>query len=272
MEVIKLWEKAPGLCEFTPVLEYYPAKHYAAISKKPDCTVVIFPGGGYMNRAEHEGKGYADFFNSMGIDVFVCQYRTSPHRFPLPLMDARRAVQYVRYNAEKYGISPNKIGVMGSSAGGHLAASVSNLYDDFSNLLAVPDEIDGVDFIPDFQILCYPVISISEEFGHIGSGVNLLGEKVNDKQLLNSLCMQGNVSEKTPKAFIWHTFDDPVVNIKNSLAYASALKDYSVDCELHVYQNGPHGMGLAQQSNNVGQWTTQLKNWLIHNNYIEYRL
>ena len=272
METIKLWENVPGLCQFTPVLEYYPAEKQPMISKKIDCTVVIFPGGGYMHRAEHEGKGYAEFFNSIGMDAFVCQYRTVPHSFPLPLMDARRAVQYVRFNAEKYGISPDKIGVMGSSAGGHLAATVSTNYDDFSSSLEKPDEIDKVDFIPNFQILCYPVISFDDSFGHIGSKNNLLGDRKDDAELISHLCAEKNVSDKTPKAFIWHTFDDPVVNIKNSLTYATNFKDAGVDCEVHIYQNGAHGLGLAQQSNSVGQWPTQLKNWLIHNNYVEYHL
>lgn len=261
METIKLWNNIPGLCEEEPVLEYYPASR-----KLSDATVVIFPGGGYRVRAVYEGKDYAQFFNTLGMNAFVCEYRVAPHTFPLPLLDARRAVQYVRYNAEKFGIDSNKIGVMGSSAGGHLAATVSTVFESFDNALTNKDEIDKVDFIPDFQILCYPVIALSG-FGHIGSKNNLLGEENDNQALIELLCTQNRVSEKTPKAFIWHTFDDGVVNVKNSLTYASALKDNGVSCEMHIFPNGPHGLGLAQ-NNSVGQWTELLKNWLKHFDYL----
>lgn len=258
METIKLWNNIPGMCEEEPVLEYYPA-----VRKTSKAAVVIFPGGGYRHRAPHEGQGYAQYFNALGMDAFVCEYRVFPHSHPLPLLDARRAVQFVRANAEKYGIDPEKIGVMGSSAGGHLAATVSTVFDRFDEVLDEKDEIDEVDFIPDFQILCYPVIALCG-FGHQGSKNNLLGDKKDDEALTESLCAQNRVTEKTPKAFIWHTFDDPVVNIKNSLSYASALKDFAIDCELHVFPNGPHGLGLAQENNSVSQWAELLKNWLKH--------
>lgn len=263
METIKLWNCVPGKNEEEPVLEYYPA-----VNKSSKATVVIFPGGGYSVRAPHEGKGYAEYFNTLGISAFVCEYRVFPHSHPLPLLDARRAVQYVRANAEKYGINPDMIGVMGSSAGGHLAATVSTVFDSFDDVLTKKDEIDTVDFIPNFQILCYPVISL-KGFGHIGSRDNLLGEKKCDNALAESLCTELRVTEKTPKAFIWHTFDDPVVNVKNSLSYATSLKDNSVSCEMHIFPNGPHGLGLAQYNNSVGQWSELLKNWLKHFDYLE---
>ena len=115
MEIFKMWDKTPEVDGFEPTIEYYKAE-----DKKTDATIVIFPGGGYVGRAEHEGKGYAEFFNSLGMDAFVVQYRVSPYRFPLPLLDARRGVRWVRANGEKFGINPEKVGVMGSSAGGHL--------------------------------------------------------------------------------------------------------------------------------------------------------
>ena len=259
METLMLWKTVPGRCEEVPVLEYYPAEN-----KRCGTAVVIFPGGGYWIRAEHEGKGYAQFLNTLGIDAFVCQYRIAPHEFPLPLLDARRAVQYVRKNADKYGIDPHKIGVMGSSAGGHLAATVSTLFEEYNDVLIEKDEIDSVDFIPDFQILCYPVIALNS-FGHFGCRKILLGERIDDEVLTEHLCAQNNVSEKTPKAFIWHTFDDGGVNVKNSLAYAVALKDNSIDCELHIFQNGNHGLGLALDNESVGQWRKQLEIWFRHN-------
>lgn len=259
MEKIKLWENIPGMCEEEPVLEFYPA-----IKKTSDATVVIFPGGGYHFRAPHEGQGYAEYFNTLGMNAFVCEYRVAPHCHPLPLLDARRAVQYVRFNAEKFGINPEKIGVMGSSAGGHLTATISTLFDKFDDVLVNKDEIDYVDSIPNFQILCYPVIAL-KEYGHLGSMKNLLGEKSGDETLVESLCAYNNVNEKTPKAFIWHTFDDGGVNVKNSLAYAWKLKEFGIQCEMHVYQNGPHGLGLAREDLSVGQWSDSLKIWLMHN-------
>ena len=259
METIKLWENVPGMCEEEPVLEFYPA-----VKKTSDATVVIFPGGGYHFRAPHEGQGYAEYFNTLGMNVFVCEYRVAPHRHPLPLLDARRAVQYVRYNAEKFGISPEKVGVMGSSAGGHLAATVSTCFDDFSCVLEAKDEIDAVDFIPNFQILCYPVIGL-KSFGHVGSMKNLLGDISEEDELVDYLSAYNRVSEKTPKAFVWHTFDDGGVNVKNSLAYAWKLKDFGIQCEMHIYQNDPHGLGLARDNLSVGQWSDSLKIWLMHN-------
>jgi acetyl esterase/lipase len=262
MERIKLWENIPGMCEEEPVLEYYPAE-----VKKSKSTVVILPGGGYRGRANYEGEDYAKYFNSLGMDAFVCEYRVAPHRFPLPLMDARRAVQYVRYNAEKYGINPDAIGIMGSSAGGHLAATVCTLLDDLKNELKAQDEIDQTDYIPNFQILCYPVIRL-EGFGHIGSGHNLLGDKdVSSPERIRLACDK-NIHERTPKAFVWHTFEDATVNVKNSLCYVSALKDKGILAELHIFPNGRHGLGLAKESFNVSQWTNLLKNWLILNEWL----
>lgn len=263
METIKLWDNVPGMRDTAPVLEYYPSTR-----KSSRTAVVIFPGGGYKVRAIYEGKGYAEYFNALGITAFVCHYRVAPDRHPFPLLDARRAVQYVRANAEKYEIDSDRIGVIGSSAGGHLAATLCTVFDDFMNEIPCPDEIDGVDFLPNFQILCYPVIKL-KDFGHIGSGNNLLGEKMKDAQLVDSLCADERVTEKTPKAFIWHTFDDGNVNVKNSLSYATALKDNGVSCELHIFPNGVHGLGLAQWDDSVGQWPLLLKNWLNHSNLLK---
>ncbi len=163
MKTIHLWKTVPGMCEEVPVLEYYPAEN-----KTTNAAVIILPGGGYCMRAEHEGKGYAEYLNALGMDAFVCEYRVAPHRHPLPLMDARRAVQYVRFSAKNFGLNPEKIGIMGSSAGGHLAASLCTLQDDFSSFITEKDEIDDADYLPNFQILCYPVIALND-FGHIGS-------------------------------------------------------------------------------------------------------
>lgn len=250
---MKMWKTTPGVTEFEPELEYYKAKN-----RKYDGAVVIFPGGGYAMRADHEGKGYAEFLNENGIDAFVCQYRVSPDRFPYPLLDARRAVRYVRYHAKEYGINPEKIGVMGSSAGGNLAALVSTYREkiEHENI----DEIDNADYLPSFQILCYPVITLSDlSYAHVGSAMNLMGENM---RLAKELSPELIADEKTPKAFIWHTFADDCVPVLNSLEYAKTLKNINVPCELHIFPEGRHGLGLASEEPHTAQWSNLLLKWL----------
>ena len=265
-----LWDSTPGMCEEVPVITYYQPEN-----KTSDGAIVIFPGGGYSHRANHEGEHFAEFFNENGISAFVVDYRVSPHRFPLPLLDARRAIRFVRYNAEKFGIDKNKIAVMGSSAGGHLAAMVSTYYNgiDFEGL----DEIDKEDFIPNNQILCYPVINLVEpDYSHRGSGRNLLWE---DHGMYGALLSPDVIAtEKAPNAFIWHTFEDPVVDVRNSLTYASKLRSVGKNAEMHIFPEGKHGLGLCKNHvhcegveekllTHVSQWAPLLINWLKYIGY-----
>lgn len=254
MTTIQLWENVPGKSEETPVLEYYPAEN-----KTSDATVVICPGGGYAMRADHEGRGYAEYLNSLGMDAFVCEYRVAPHRFPLPLLDIRRAIRYVRANAEKYGIDPAKIAVMGSSAGGHLAALVSTYTDkiDFEDI----DALDEVCPLPNATILCYPVVHMPDEtkVAHVGSYKNLLGEDTDYAKYSPDLL----VSDSTPTAFIWHTSDDNCVNVINSYLYAKALREHGIKHEMHIFPSGYHGLGLAENMPHVAQWSGLMKNWFI---------
>ena len=254
MQTFNLWDKVPGLCEETPVVDYYPAEN-----KVTDATVVILPGGGYGMRANHEGEGYALYFNSIGMDAFVCQYRVSPHRFPLPLLDSRRAIRFVRANAEKFGINKDKIAVMGSSAGGHLAALTSTY--------TAPIDFEGADVIdeesanPNATILCYPVICSPDSLvAHEGSFVNLLGEG-NQPQSAKFSCDK-LVSDTTPTAFVWHTSDDAAVNVANSLRYGEALRNHNIQFEMHIFPSGNHGLGLATNSPYVARWAEMLKEWL----------
>lgn len=258
VEKNNLWDKTPGMCEEIPQITAYIPD-----DTKRDMAVVILPGGGYGARAEHEGEGYAKFFAENGIKSFVVDYRVAPHRFPLPLLDARRAIRYVRYHADKYGIDKNKIAIMGSSAGGHLAALTSTYYEgiDFEGL----DEIDKEDFIPNAQILCYPVIKLlGAKVTHIWSGRNLLGSDL-QVEMGEALSPDLIATEKAPQAFIWHTFEDDVVPVQNSLDYASRLKAVGVETELHIFPHGGHGMGLAsgdtEVDKNVRQWSDLLLNW-----------
>ena len=264
MEIIKLWDAVPGFVEgqHEPILEYYPAT-----VKKGDGAIVIFPGGGYSHRANHEGEGYALYLNSLGLDCFVCEYRVAPYTYPYPLLDARRAVRYVRANAAKFGIDPEKIAVMGSSAGGHLAASTA-VYRERLDGEGV-DELDGECYIPNAQILCYPV---TYSFGHLGSYKNLYGtancEDGGFEDFKKKLDPIAHVKEDSPKAFIWHTEVDTCVDISGTYEYAAALHRAGVRTELHVYPEGHHGLGLAEKLPFVARWANDLAAWLKHENFI----
>ena len=260
MEVYEqmIWNTSVGDCKETTTMNVYIPDN-----KKSDMAIVVFPGGGYTMRAEHEGDGYARFLAENGYTAFVVNYRVAPHRFPLPLLDARRAVRMVRFYASKFGIDKNKVAVMGSSAGGHLAALCSTYYEpiEFENI----DEIDNEDFIPNYQILCYPVIALlGKEFAHFGSGKSLLGELLPEKG--EELSPNLIVSKRTPPAFIWHTFADGAVNVKNSLIYAQSLKNYNIPTEVHIFPDGSHGLGRAlgedRISKHVAEWTELLLKWL----------
>ena len=207
MESMNLWHNVPGKCEETPKITAYIPN-----DKKSDTAVVILPGGEYGGRAEHEGKDYAEFLNKNGITAFVVDYRVSPHRFPLPLLDSRRAIQWVRHFANEYGINKNKVLIMGSSTGGHLAALTSTYFEEITDF-DIKDEISKESFIQNGQILCYPVINLAGKIGdvHFGSGMNLLGEKY--AELSYSLTPANITSQKNPPAFIWHTFEDSILAV-----------------------------------------------------------
>lgn len=236
--------------DFVPEIAEYLADSKGA--------VVVFAGGAYCMKAEHEGPQMAKWLQSIGITAFSVDYRVSPYKHPAQISDAMRAVRYVRHNAEKYGIDKNKIAVMGFSAGGHLAGSVSVHYD--KEMYKPIDEIDKESCRPDATILGYPVIDMFE-YRHDGSRQNLLGERTlhADKELM-SLYM--HVTADTPPAFLWHTSTDQAVPVENSLLYASALSKVQVPFELHVYPLGGHGMGRAEAVPHVAQWTKSLENWL----------
>lgn len=251
-----LWEKS----EKNPTqLHYYPSTY-----KVSRAAVVILPGGSYSSHAEYEGKGYAELFNTLGIDSFVLNYRIYPERFPLPLLDARRAVRFLRSRADELGIDKQKILVVGSSAGGHLAALLSTFF-----LPIEGENVDAVDeenFIPDGQILCYPVISSDDEFGHLHSYSHLLGDRFSEKDKYSP---ERLVSERTPKTFIWHTSTDKSVNVINCYRYGEALARKGVSCEMHVFPVGDHGCAFAPHVTNVCAWIELLRKWLIYNGFVD---
>ena len=226
---------------------------------------MIFPGGGYSKRADHEGRGYAEYLNANGIDAFVVDYRVSPYRFPYPLLDARRAVRFVRANADRFAIDPSKIAVMGSSAGGHLAALVSTYKGKIEGEGA--DELDAIDVKIDGQILCYPVLDV---LGNAGSFKNLLPSF--STLAVNSVTPMYLADKNTPPVFIWHTSSDRAVGIGNSYRYAERLAEYGVPVERHVYPRGAHGLGLADDEKHdepyVRDWVLHLDNWMMLNGFI----
>lgn len=255
-ERYNLWENAPGDYDAVPEITAFIPD-----DKKSDCAIVIFPGGGYGALCDYEGGDYARFFNEQGITAFVVTYRLAPHHFPLQLLDARRSVRFVRHNAEKFGIDKNKIAVMGSSAGGHLAALVSTYRGttEFESF----DEIDREDYIPNAQILCYPVIRLfGKGLGHIGSGKNLLGEALPD--MGEELSADVIADSKTPTAFIWHTSDDDCVDVRNSLYYSARLHELGIQNECHIFPHGRHGLALCSDSPYVSKWKGLMLDWLSY--------
>lgn len=253
MDTYLLWnEKAPGADTEVPLIEaYIPAE------KKSRAAFLILPGGAYAHRAPHEGVGYAEFLNAFGISAFVVSYRVSPAVFPDPLLDARRAVRYLRANAEKFDIDPEKIAVIGSSAGGHLAAFLSTYRAPIEG--EGVDAIDGYDFLPNMQVLCYPVISSDEAISHAYSYQKLLGERYAERDQFSPELL---VATDTPPAFIWHTAEDAAVSVENSYRYATALKMKGVPCEMHIFPYGAHGRGVGKNEPHVAQWVGLLKNYL----------
>ena len=209
--------------------------------KRSDKAVVIFPGGGYGYHSSDTCVQYAKALNEEGIWAFVVKYRLGK-LYPAQLFDALRAVRLVRKAAEELGFSPDKTGVMGSSAGGHLSAMCAVHYD--QGVLG-QDEKEVVSARPDFTILCYPVISGVSDKSHKDSFINLFGTETPSESDLRETSAELHVNKNTPKAFIWHTFADTLVPVENSLLYAEKLRENNIPFELHIYPLGPHGLGTG---------------------------
>lgn len=227
----------------------------------PMTAVIIAPGGSYARLSmNNEGRLPAAYLNSLGIAAFVLRYRLGPaYHHPIELGDAQRAIRTVRSRAAEWHLAPDRIGIMGFSAGGHLASSAST-HAEAGNANAA-DPIDRVSSRPDFAVLGYPVISLIEPFTHQGSKTNLLGDRP-DPALARSLSSETQVTVSTPPTFIYHTNADTVVPVENAVAYFLALRKAGVPAEMHVFRNGPHGSGLAQQDPALAEWPRLLANWL----------
>jgi acetyl esterase/lipase len=223
--------------------------------------VVVCPGGGYGGLAiGHEGKDPAEWLNRHGIAAFVVRYRLGPrYHHPAPMQDAQRALRSVRGRAKEWSLDPKRIGIWGFSAGGHLASTVATHFDDGKP--DADDPIERVSCRPDFAILCYPVITMRPPYVHAGSRHNLLGDKP-EEALVDNLCNDKQVTEKTPPTFLFHTTEDTVVLPENSIFFYQALRKKKVPAELHIYEKGPHGVGLAAGRGAVSAWPEQLEGWL----------
>jgi acetyl esterase/lipase len=267
-EPVKLWpDGAPGAVGNEPAdipeLRIYLPE--AEIST--GAGIVVCPGGGYGALAmDHEGHQVAKWLNSIGVAGFVLKYRLGQrYKHPTPLQDAQRAMRYVRAHAEEWKVDPDRVGIMGFSAGGHLASTVATHFD--AGDANSEDPIERQSCRPNFAVLCYPVISFTEAFGHTGSKRNLLGPNP-DSQLVENLSNEKQVTGETPPTFLFHTGEDTGVPVENSLAFYQALRKAKVPAELHVYQDGPHGVGLAPGRPGLSTWKDRLADWLKNSGFL----
>jgi acetyl esterase/lipase len=258
---LPLWQGgAPGALGTAdadkPTITVYRASRGAS-----GTAVVVAPGGGYGNLAmEHEGRQEAYWFNAMGITAFVLKYRLGPrYHHPVELGDAQRAIRTVRARAAEFNILPDRIGLMGFSAGGHLASTAATHFD--SGKADAADPIDRVSSRPDFLILGYPVISFDPAIAHAGSVKNLLGDSP-DPALIEDLSNDLRVTAQAPPTFLFHTTNDNVVPVENSVRFYLALRKAKVPAEMHIFENGPHGVGMALSDPALSVWPSLLMNWM----------
>jgi len=276
--IVPLWNKIPdeikapdykekeqitdGKVMSTSLVSIPTLSIFLPAANKPNQTaVIIFPGGGYQHLAiDKEGTKVAQWLNSLGIAAFVVKYRLPSDKIMKnknigPLQDAQEAVRYVRQNAAKYNIDATKIGIMGFSAGGHLASTLATHYDD-----KVYETTSKISARPDFSLLIYPVITMVNEVTHKGSQTNLLGNSPS-QDLLGYFSSEKRVTAQTPLAFLVHATDDSTVLVENSINYYLALKKNNVPAELHIYEKGGHGFGLGVKDTSKF-WTRDCEEWL----------
>ena len=229
--------------------------------------IVVCPGGAYVNlAANHEGRQVANWLNSLGIAAFVLKYRLGPrYHHPIELGDAQRAIRMVRANAAEYGLAPDRIGIMGFSAGGHLTSTAGTHFD--AGNPADSDPIQRASSRPDFLVLGYPVITLTAPYAHQGSRRNLLGDNP-DPKLVEALSNELQVTAQTPPAFLFHTTEDKAVPVENSILFYMALRKAGVPAELHIFEKGPHGFGITQKDPALAMWPALLANWLRAHNLL----
>jgi len=256
MDKFNLWQETPG---YKPEYGQEAPGLAAYVPQGAKGAVVVFPGGGYNHLAAHEGEPVAQWLNTLGVAAFVLNYRVKPYGHPYPWMDATRAVRTVRARAAQWGFAPDKIAVLGFSAGGHLAATISTRHD--AGAPASDDPIERVSSRPDAAVICYGVTTFDTRYYHGGSARALFGDSPSEQDL-QDYSAEKQVTQRTPPAFLWHTADDASVPLMNSLLYAGALQACGVAVELHVFPHGRHGLGLANDDPVVGQWKGLCATWL----------
>ncbi len=241
-----------------PAIQVYPAP----VDKNTGTAVVVCPGGGYYGVSFiNEGIEVAEWLNGLGISAIVLHYRLPDDAIMkdksiAPLQDGQEAIRMVRRHAKEWGIDSHKIGIMGFSAGGHLASTVSTHFDE-----KVYESIDTISARPDFSLLIYPVISMNSSITHQGSRVNLLGNNPSP-EMVKHFSNELQITDKTPSTFMVHSMDDGTVPVENSIEYALALKKNKIPCELHIYEHGGHGYGLGKYGGTVSTWTEACSKWL----------
>lgn len=251
-EIIKLWENTPDFHpEYNqpePNLEVHPVEN-------PRGCMVVIPGGGYECVCiGHEGYPLADHFNRLGYYVYILTYRCKPYHHPCQQNDVNRAIRWARYRAKDCGYDPEKIGVIGFSAGGHLAMTACTKFD----YGTVGDEIDAISCRPNLGVLCYGVLTLGTPYTEWGTTRHLLGEEF-DPALAKALSAEEMVRSDMPPCFIWHTAEDGLVPVQNSLDFAKAIHSVGVPYELHVFPFGGHGMSLAKGDPHVARWAELLE-------------
>src|SRR5262245_7048885 len=268
-QTIPLWpDGAPGAvghaAEDTPTLTIYMPPNTTG----PMTGVIGAPGGSYRSLSMNkEGRAPANYFNTLGIAAFVLKYRLGPtYHHPTAIGDMQRAIRLVRSRAAEWHLDPARIGVMGFSAGGHLASTASTHFDKGNP--AAADPIDRVSSRPDFAILGYPVITFSESWTHQGSKTFLLGDKP-DPALVRNLSTETQVTAETPPTFLFHTNADTSVPVENSVYYFLALRKAGVPAEMHIFKDGPHGVGMPMQDPALSEWPKVLANWLRASGFLK---
>jgi acetyl esterase/lipase len=258
---IRLWEKdAPGALGSAdadiPTLTPFIIPNQKAIS----AAFIVCPGGGYHNLSPREGPPIAQWLNTLGINAFVLKYRIGPkYHHPVEMEDVQRAIRLIRSRADDWQIDPKRIGIIGFSAGGHLASTAATHFDDGD--ATAPDPIDRVSSRPDLAILMYPVITMMDPYVHKGSRLNLLGSN-SDPDQIALMSNEQHVTPQTPPCFIVHTADDRTVPVQNSLMFALACRNNKVPVELHIFEHGPHGFALGGKDPILSTWPAMAAAWL----------
>jgi acetyl esterase/lipase len=244
------------------IYPFMPAK------RSTSAAVLVIPGGSYEHVAiGHEGFQIAAWLNAQGMPAFVLDYRVKPYRYPVEIDDGRRAMRIIRAHAAEYGVDPNRIGVWGSSAGGHLASSLGTHCENATAAVANADAPDAVSCKPNFMVLEYPVISMAAPEAHHGSALNLLGPDP-DPRLVHDYSNQNAVTADTPPTFLFATIHDPTVPVENTLDFYSALVKAHVSAEMHIYDYADHGCGLCGSIIPLATWPSLVRNWFIQHSYL----